>query len=189
MTATKRIKRMRKVAPAVAVVAPAPHLHVSKDFVLGGNAIFTIELPVGSDLAKKYGPHRTYKVWLRPPTEKFPDPVYWVSYLSGPDNTASYTYMGKLDAFTGQVTPTPRSKVTEGAFVLKLLNRTLARVWSDDHAAYEQAGFRTHHEGKCGRCGRALTVPESVTSGIGPECARIMGVDRNQGREEIFETE
>lgn len=28
------------------------------------------------------------------------------------------------------------------------------------------------HEGQCGRCGRELTVPESIKSGIGPECAK-----------------
>ena len=28
------------------------------------------------------------------------------------------------------------------------------------------------HEGRCGRCNRALTVPESIASGIGPECAK-----------------
>jgi hypothetical protein len=27
------------------------------------------------------------------------------------------------------------------------------------------------HEGKCCRCGRKLTVPASIASGIGPECA------------------
>jgi hypothetical protein len=31
-----------------------------------------------------------------------------------------------------------------------------------------------HHEGKCGRCGRLLTVPSSIESGIGPECSKIM---------------
>jgi hypothetical protein len=32
-------------------------------------------------------------------------------------------------------------------------------------------GVDLWHEGKCGRCGRALTVPESIRNGIGPECA------------------
>ncbi|MGQ4872128.1 MAG: DUF6011 domain-containing protein, partial [Candidatus Thorarchaeota archaeon] len=27
---------------------------------------------------------------------------------------------------------------------------------------------RIWHEGKCGRCGRRLTVPESIESGYGP---------------------
>ena len=30
--------------------------------------------------------------------------------------------------------------------------------------------FTVHHEGKCGCCGRSLTVPESIKRGIGPEC-------------------
>jgi hypothetical protein len=28
------------------------------------------------------------------------------------------------------------------------------------------------HEGKCGKCGRALTVPSSILTGIGPECSK-----------------
>jgi hypothetical protein len=32
-------------------------------------------------------------------------------------------------------------------------------------------GVELWHEGRCGRCGRALTVPESIRNGIGPECA------------------
>lgn len=30
-----------------------------------------------------------------------------------------------------------------------------------------------YHEGVCGRCGRKLTVPESIESGLGPVCARL----------------
>jgi len=30
------------------------------------------------------------------------------------------------------------------------------------------------HEGACGRCGRTLTVPESIASGFGPECIRYV---------------
>jgi len=28
------------------------------------------------------------------------------------------------------------------------------------------------HEGVCGKCGRKLTVPESIESGFGPECIK-----------------
>jgi hypothetical protein len=31
------------------------------------------------------------------------------------------------------------------------------------------------HEGRCGRCSRKLTVPESLKSGFGPECAGKVG--------------
>lgn len=30
------------------------------------------------------------------------------------------------------------------------------------------------HEGKCCRCGRTLTHPESIKSGIGPECSKYI---------------
>ena len=33
---------------------------------------------------------------------------------------------------------------------------------------------RIFHMGRCGRCGRALTVPSSIESGLGPECAAKM---------------
>ena len=29
------------------------------------------------------------------------------------------------------------------------------------------------HEGHCARCGRLLTVPESIKTGFGPECEKI----------------
>jgi hypothetical protein len=32
------------------------------------------------------------------------------------------------------------------------------------------------HEGICGRCGRRLTVPESIESGFGPECRKAVGL-------------
>jgi hypothetical protein len=28
-----------------------------------------------------------------------------------------------------------------------------------------------YHEGRCGACGRRLTTPESISSGLGPVCA------------------
>ena len=36
---------------------------------------------------------------------------------------------------------------------------------------------RIWHQGRCGRCGLALKVPESVATGIGPVCAKLMGID------------
>jgi hypothetical protein len=33
--------------------------------------------------------------------------------------------------------------------------------------------FEVWHEGKCGKCGRALT-PSSILTGIGPECSKVI---------------
>ncbi len=138
---------------------------VGRDFVLAGNATLTIQKPDGT--------HRTYRVRKADLKPGYAD-TWFVSLLTGPDNTSSYTYLGKLDPFTGQCVPTAKSGWTEREprGVVVLLNRVLARVWSGDHAAFERHGYRLSHAGKCGRCGRTLTVPASIESGIGPECAK-----------------
>jgi hypothetical protein len=137
---------------------------ISKEFVMAGDAIFTIETPDQG--------HRTYRIQKVEGSERYPADAYFAKLLTGPDNTRDYTYLGKLT--NGAVTVTAKSQQWNGTYPLRLLNRVLARVWADDHAAYENHGYRVHHEGRCGRCGRTLTVPESVESGIGPECARKM---------------
>ncbi len=137
---------------------------VSKEFILAGAAIFTIATPEG---------HKTYKIRVKDATDRFPATIF-VSLLVGPDNESDYAYLGILNAQTGAVRTTGKSCRAANHFDVRLLERILARVWANDHSAYESKGYRTFHEGKCGRCGRTLTVPASVESGIGPECARKM---------------
>ena len=138
---------------------------INKAFVLAGDATFTVALPDGG--------HYTYRVQHIKANDRWPE-SYFVKLLTGPDNESSYTYMGKLDPVSSLTHTTAKSAYRDDSLVVRLLNRVLARVWANDHAAYETHGYRTHHEGRCGRCGRKLTVPSSIESGIGPECARIM---------------
>ena len=138
---------------------------ITRDFILAGDATFTVETPAGD--------HRTYRVQHQERSDRWAA-CWFVKLLTGPDNTSDYSYLGKLDEFTGQMRLTAKSKLGADAFAVKLLNRVLARIWADDHDAYQRHGFKVHHEGKCCRCGRRLTVPASVETGIGPECAKVM---------------
>jgi hypothetical protein len=138
---------------------------IDKKFITAGKAIFTVEVP--ESLGKK--PHYTYRVQLRPANDRFPD-TYFVGILTGPDNNKDYSYLGILDTKTGVVKTTQKSKFGSTDFVVRLLNRTLNRIWNNETHYIEEAGFNLHHEGKCGRCGRRLTVPESIETGLGPEC-------------------
>lgn len=137
---------------------------ISKQFATAGDAIFTIETP---------NDHYTFRIQHVEKNDRWPE-SWFVKMLTGPDNTSDYSYVGKLEPFEGQLRLTNKSKLTADSYPVKLFNRVMARVWSEDHAAYEQHGYVTHHEGRCGRCGRALTVPESIENGIGPECAKKM---------------
>jgi hypothetical protein len=97
--------------------------------------------------------------------------VYFVNLLSGPDNGSDYSYIGVLDVSSGNVRLTRASKITNECMSYRLLNRVLLNLWGGTEGRILEAGFDVHHEGRCGRCGRRLTVPESVRSGLGPECA------------------
>ena len=151
---------------------------VSKEFILAGNAIFTIEIPVtavlNNDQQKETLHHVTFKVERVEANENYAE-SYFVKMLTGPDNTKNYTYIGRLDVKRGQVNTTAKSKIPETSRRFRLLNRILALTWRGDYS-YEDHGFTTHHEGKCGKCGRKLTVPESIETGIGPKCAESLGI-------------
>ena len=123
---------------------------ITKQFVLAGRAKLTIQLPDGT--------HRTYKIVRAKKTGK-----YWCHLLTAPD---TYTFFGGLDVSTGAVSGT--------AFAHRLLSRVLQRVWTGDMEPVTQAGYNVYHSGCCGRCGRELTVPASILSGIGPECSKYV---------------
>jgi hypothetical protein len=48
----------------------------------------------------------------------------------------------------------------------------MAMNWVLDHLSEGEMPPLTEiwHEGRCGRCGRKLTVPDSIAIGIGPDC-------------------
>lgn len=145
---------------------------ISKRFVLAGRAVFTLEVPADfivsqRALGNECKPHYTFRVNF---SENYGG-KWFVNLLTGPDNTRSYSYVGELNPETGAVKLTPRSTYKITTLPVRLLQRVLANVWAESDAL-EHHGFSLHHVGKCGRCGRPLTVPASILSGIGPECAK-----------------
>lgn len=135
---------------------------MDKKFFTAGRAVFTIETPDRG--------HFTYKITKNKPKQD-KSVVYFVALLTGPDNTQDYTYLGIMTE-DGAVRLTAKSKYSEDTYAVRLLRRTLNVVFADQIHLMTEKGFNLHHEGKCGRCGRALTVPESILSGIGPECRK-----------------
>lgn len=135
-----------------------------KNFVLAGNATFTI-------VSTKTGTRFTYKV-RRSKEEAGKDVVYFVSLLNGPDNQNDYCYMGIITA-RGFIFANKKSSVQSDAPSSKAWRWFFDAVLA---GARMPATLEVWHEGKCGRCGRALTVPESIARGIGPECADKMGM-------------
>lgn len=124
-------------------------------FMTAGRAVFTIT-------SKRTGTSYTYRVARAEERDGREGPLF-VSVLTGPDNTRDYTYMGILNVAARRVHCTRTSRIERGAPSFEAFEWFLRNVDSD------RVEFR--HCGRCARCGRQLTVPSSVDSGFGPECA------------------
>lgn len=123
-----------------------------KDFVFAGKAHFTLR-------SAKTGTRFTYKV-----RKSDDDKLFFVSILNGPDNYTNYVYAGIIFADKPNILRwTKKSKVTKDSPAFK------AATWFFQNMSSKNVEF--YHEGKCGRCGRKLTVPESIERGLGPVCS------------------
>jgi len=124
----------------------------AKQFILAGNATVTVE-------NEQTGGRFTFKV-IQPDDSK----PHFVRVLTGNNNETDYTFLGtifnKANYRHGR-----NSRITEQATSAKAFNW----VWA--HLADLPANVHIYHEGRCGRCGRKLTVPSSIKTGFGPECA------------------
>jgi hypothetical protein len=141
------------------------NITLSLDFFLGGKSTFTVQ-------NNETGQHRTYKIRKPEPTAQYPNPAWFVKVMHGTDNENHYRYIGMLDVSTGAIRLTRASKFSEDSDTVKaarwVMGRIINRLQIPDC-------MDIRHSGKCGRCGRTLTTPESLDRGIGPECWHKMG--------------
>lgn len=141
-------------------------------FCLGGNARFTL-------VSTKTGARFTFRVTA--PKQSLDGvktcqeeaTIWFVSLLTGSDNESAFTYFGNIKLRpSGHVFEVGRkSRIAESAPSVK----AFAWFWRLLQQGELPGCLEFWHEGKCCRCGRALTVPSSIESGIGPECAQKAG--------------
>lgn len=139
-----------------------------REFMFAGNATFTL-------VSVRTGTRFTYR--LRKNTKKLSDTLY-LNVLCAPE----------LYRFVGALYKQPQghyvfghsrtSQLSANAPSLKAFEWFLEHI-QDTDVLHNQLEF--WHEGKCGKCGRALTVPASIATGLGPDCAAMMGVKMKEG--------
>ena len=139
------------------------NINITSDFVFAGRATFTV--------ANASGEHLTFRVRRSEPREGYDRPAYWAYVLTGPDNESDYTYLGRLDE-AGRVSLTNASRFTADARPVRVLQWAIGVLIGRNRLPL---GYTIQHDGCCGRCGRTLTTPASLETGIGPECARKLG--------------
>lgn len=131
-------------------------------FLQGGKATFTLE-------SMTTGKHYTFKATKADNPSRNGEVVVFIAMLTGSDNSNDFSYLGTMFVQHGNLTyrmtqKSPNNKTAHAAlgFFASLLNR-------DKDLEEHNLIFR--HAGTCGVCGRKLTTPESIDSGIGPVCA------------------
>ena len=137
-----------------------------------GSTTFTVVSPAT-------GQRFTYKVDAK--TEPCGDEtvqtgLFFVSLLTGSNNEADYQYIGIIttDALGVRRFKTTRAtRVSDDAASVRALTWCVNRLDAVARETRPDLGFEMWHEGRCGRCGRKLTVPASIESGFGPVCINL----------------
>lgn len=127
-------------------------------FFLAGNATITLQ-------SGNTHNHFTYKVTK----SKDKDNLYFINLLSGPDNEEDYQYIGCYYSDTEyfHVTKAWKDKIMiSWPPSLRAMHYFLSKLYNVPD------NLHVFHEGRCGRCGRKLTTPESIKRGLGPECSK-----------------
>ena len=128
-----------------------------RNFVFGGNSTITLE-------NGETGKYFTFKVRIAKKDDK--TAPFFVSVLSGTDNHSSFSYVGVISSDKKVFKLTQKSKVSKDTISFKAFN------FFFEHLLLNKIPTNLHiyHSGTCGRCGRKLTHPDSIISGLGPEC-------------------
>ncbi len=122
-----------------------------KAYVLAGQAVVTLK----SELS---GKHYTYKVFKKADKYNASKFIYFVSVLIGPDEYLYKGMIGNDGKYKSYNNDTP--------------SRAFKYMWDNVNQLNRMPTDMTIlHQGRCGHCGKVLTNPESILSGIGPVCA------------------
>ena len=124
-------------------------------FMFAGNSTFTV---VNTKTENRF----TFKVKKSKDKESN---LFFVNVLTGPD---TYTYLGT--AVEGVYRHGKKSAVSSEAQSVKVFDYVLNKL----KIGKLQDFVEVWHEGTCGKCGRALTVPKNIHLGIGPECIKSL---------------
>jgi len=123
-------------------------------------------------VSKKSGARFTYDIKCKDPEKEGVSDVWYVDLLTGPNNRKDFSPLAVLTLRNGRLMyfHAKKSRIGEDA------PSAVALKWAVENIVIRgsesaMAQLEVWHEGKCGRCGGKLSVPESIALGLGPDCA------------------
>ena len=142
-----------------------------RKYITGGKSVFTlVNTLTGGRFTYKVSCNRDYKALGANPISPF-----FVNVLVGPDNTRDYKYIGLLGAQAENSYVPFRAKDGLNTKAQKGFSWFWRAVNGKLNKGFDSfPHVQIWHDGKCGRCRRTLTVPESIGSGFGPVCVGLV---------------
>lgn len=128
---------------------------VTVAFMLAGNAHVTFQ-------SRRTGTRFTYRVRAANSHSSQGEAPYFVAVLTGPDN---YEYLGCIYRRTNYAHGRKSHISTEAPSAV-----AFGWVWRYLTSGRMHPDLAIYHEGRCGACGRRLTDPTSIETGLGPKC-------------------
>lgn len=139
----------------------------AKAYIYAGNAVLTAT-------SRKTGKSYTYRVRRRTAQPNAGGGAeYFVSVLTGPDNSMNYQYLGFLGRhrITRKLELVGGHKGNPSHPAFKAFSWIMGQLSAGDEIPED---LELRHEGRCGKCGRKLTTPDSIDLGLGPVCREGM---------------
>ena len=132
------------------------------NFFRGGRGKFTL-------VSKATGKRFTYSLGV-PKNKQDRIPPMFVRVLTGPNNTSDYQFIGTVFDHHTYRHSLRKSMISEKAPSVLAFSWFVRNLYKGN-----LEGVEFWHEGRCGKCARLLTVPESIQRGLGPHCASQIG--------------
>ena len=138
------------------------------EFIFAGNSTSTFR---NSETENRF----TFKV-----KQKKGSNIFFVSVLTSPGN---YTYIGTV--ISKNFLHSRKSTISKDSQCVRVFEYVLNKLKLKKLPSV----LEIWHEGKCGKCNRKLTVPSSLTTGLGPDCFKKLNKEakRNKNLELILE--
>lgn len=147
-----------------ATLVPLESAAQVRDFVFAGHALFTVQSGTGA--------HLTYRVSRarRKGTGDDERRPWFVRTASGEER-----YIGCVWPRPVGWEFVPARQVDPSAVEIRAFRWLVAQLALGEAGSLLRQARVLHH-GTCGRCGLELTHPDSIASGIGPDCAKKLGI-------------
>ena len=113
------------------------------------------------------GNNRTFRIEKNPTNAKFAPDTLALGLLVGPENDGESSY--KTFAFVNDTDVVTWKKYRESKY--NVLAQLVAGTLLENPKYNVPPTLKLIHAGRCFRCGRPLTTPQSIETGLGPICA------------------